>query len=658
MSGYAKLPPSLVDYFDAPRGYSGHFGWLCGYSASEDFLESALDRFTGLNKAARAHHGHIKLALFLDAGNRFISPLTVPGVMHCQMSAAPPLNLLHAKVAILGFKPHDEQHGWRLRLLVSTGNWTRQSLEESLDLVWCLDLSAEALHQPGEAWRQSCADFRAAQALFDEIAGWCDTSLLSLTINDQPTLSSLARREVESWLSQCRKYARGTPRLVDNRRTSLFSQLKRWLSDAERQGKRNYLAMGSGFYEGGNGSAPLVPEKIVQLLQETAALTHSAQIDLYVNPHACQAVAQRVEALQAQGITIRPPAQLRQVERTLHAKFIFSANHRSVSDMLTRGWLYLGSGNLTGPGFMQRMKPAVGNLEAGVFFCPDRLAKTPAGKQPAENTLSWLLPIQSDSDCDDLSIPLQAGEEMTERPPHYAPPISGLLWQPGARNQGLLSPPSASPITITVLDMAGVPCPEVTQGFVWQGEMPRSVSIRWQSEGVSFGADIPVMDELGRIAATPLRQLNLDEVLWQLTHFPQPPDLDVVDPEGEQAGLLPDMLQSHPDDMSLTSQPIRQVMSLIEGIAECQTRLSEDQWLYWCRSLEQTLLQASGNADLARFTDLGINPLSALKAAPFRPAFAEDDDSLPGQDYLQMLRRIETAWGVSDLYAFTETANE
>lgn len=649
---------SLVDYFEAPRGYSGHFGWLCGYSASDDFLASALERFTGLSKAARAHLGQSKLALFLNAHNAPISPIEVPGVVHCQMRTPPPWKLLHAKVAILGFKPHDEQHGWRMRLLVSTGNWTRQSLEESLDVAWCLELSAAALHAPGPDVQQSCADFRAAQTLFDEIAIWCDTSLLSLTVNNQPVLSSLARQEVESWLAQCRKHARGTSRLVDNRKKSLFSQLKSWLSARERAGKRNYLAMGSGFYEGGTGSSTSVPQKIVQLLQDEAVLTNTAKIELYVNPHACQGIARQAEALKQQGITLRLPAQPTRIERLLHAKFIFSANHRTANDMLTRAWLYLGSGNLTGPGFMQRMKPAVGNLEAGVFFCPERMIKTAVRKQATDIALSQLLPIQSDHDGADLDFPLSAGQEMDERPPHFAPPISGLQWQTTGEDKGLLSPTSTPATDIIVLDTAGAPCPPLSQGFIWQGDMPRSVTLCWTAGAMTHRATIPVIDELGRIAATPLRRLNLDEVLWQISHFPQTPDMEEVESQGAQGDLLLNSEHSWHDETASTSQPIRQMMALIENIADCQTNLAEHQWLYWCRSLEQTLMQASGNPEIARFTDLHINPLSALKAAPFRPIFAEDDHSQAGQDYLQMLSRIETAWGVSDLCAFPETVNE
>jgi len=652
MADVSKLPPSLADYFDAPEGYKGHFGWLCGYSATDDFLENAVDRFSCLNHAARANHGQIKLALFLDAGNKPICAADVPGVLHCQMKSAPPLKLLHAKVAILGFKPNQPEDAWRLRLVVSTGNWTKETLTESLDLVWCLDLSSDALDNVTDDIKQSCADFRAAQNLFEEIASWCDTSLLALKINDRLTTGGLARQDVNAWLNTCRKYAHGKPRLTDNRKRSLFRQLKSWLEQPAVAGKRNYLAMGSGFYEEGRGDKSLVPQKIIQLLQDEDLLTKKPEIDLYVNPEACQAVASNVAKLREQHITVRPPSQLAKPERTLHAKFIFSANYRNVSDTLTQCWLYMGSGNLTGPGFMQRMKTGVGNLEAGVFFSPERLARTRVGKLAPEKTLTWLLPIQSEIDCDALQMPIQAGQAMEERSPHFAPPITWLEWKPLADGQGSLHSPGLPENKITVLASAGTSCPLVQQGFLWQGEMPRWVNIIWQSDNGTESAKIPVIDTLGRIAATPLRPLELEEVLWQLCSFPHTPDMDFADSTSALTTTTASSFALNSDNQPVSSQSVRQVMALIEGIAERQTTLPESQWLYWCRSLEQALVQASENSDIIRFTDLGINPLSPLKEAPFRPVYAENDQSDKGQDYLQMLMRIEQAWGVDSLAHF------
>src|SRR5215207_9116290 len=126
-------PCSLAQLFDPPDGYHGIFGWICGYSADAGFLEDAAERFSGLTKAQRAHQGRMVLAVMLDPGNPQILPSEVPGVLHLPVKSPKlPFRLLHAKVAVLGFQRPD---GFLVRVIVTTGNWTRQTLEESLDLV-------------------------------------------------------------------------------------------------------------------------------------------------------------------------------------------------------------------------------------------------------------------------------------------------------------------------------------------------------------------------------------------------------------------------------------------------------------------------------------------------------------------------------------------
>ena len=97
-------PPSLAQHFDAPEDYTGHFGWLCGYSADAFFLDDATERFTRLTHSQRAHQGRIALAVFLDPGNPPISLLEAPSVAHLPIkdNADKPFKLLHAKVALLG----------------------------------------------------------------------------------------------------------------------------------------------------------------------------------------------------------------------------------------------------------------------------------------------------------------------------------------------------------------------------------------------------------------------------------------------------------------------------------------------------------------------------------------------------------------------------
>src|SRR5687768_11642540 len=112
-------PLSLAQHFEPPEEYTGVFGWVCGYSADSQFMENAAGRFTRQTPGQRAFVGRIALALMLDPGNPQITPIDVPGVLHLPIKAdAKPFCLLHAKVAILGFRHSAKPRPWHVRLLV------------------------------------------------------------------------------------------------------------------------------------------------------------------------------------------------------------------------------------------------------------------------------------------------------------------------------------------------------------------------------------------------------------------------------------------------------------------------------------------------------------------------------------------------------------
>jgi hypothetical protein len=138
-------PSSLAQLFP-PGEHQGVFGWVCGYSADAGFLEDAIERFSALTQAQRAHQGKVMLAVMLDPGNPQIAPSEVPGMLHLPVKSPElPFLLLHAKVAVLGFQCGDR---FLMRAIVTTGNWTRQTLEESLDLAWHIDVASKAKTKP------------------------------------------------------------------------------------------------------------------------------------------------------------------------------------------------------------------------------------------------------------------------------------------------------------------------------------------------------------------------------------------------------------------------------------------------------------------------------------------------------------------------------
>jgi hypothetical protein len=163
--------------------------------------------------------------------------------------------------------------------------------------------------------------------------------------------------------------------------------------------------------------------------------------------------------------------------------------------------------------------------------------------------------------------------------------------------------------------------------------------------------DVPVVDEFGRIAAVVASKLEIEEAWWQLASFPMPP-------EDEEAGSDADdtvPMRSSSEDPSpgagphVASYPIREMMMLIEQIAEKQTEVDPSDWTLWCSRLQQTLTLSGDSGAVDAFRKLGINPLSALRDPAFRPLFAESRATLEGQRYDEALTAVEETWKVKNL---------
>ena len=661
------FPLSLAQHFDAPAEYRGAFGWICGYSADAAFLNDAAERFTRSTLGQRAHGGYVSLALILDPGHPAIGPVDVPGLAHLPIRHLPgrPFRLLHAKVAVLGFRHESGDGRWRIRLLVSTGNWTRQTLEESLDLAWSIEIESGELNSRNEDLQLRCADLKAAWSMLGSLHQLFDLRVLDASSAHGIGETAQAKNQLTEWVSQCSVQAGKTIRFIDNRHASLFQQLVPRVKTVAGESRRNYLAMGSGFFESSpqttGGAVPNVLDAIVTRLTNESLLTKSGSIDLFVNPAGCQAVASSLEAIIDRQWTVRCASPMPQwfgpnTQRSLHAKFIFSARENESSNRCTSAWLYLGSGNLTGPGFIEAMSRDRGNLEAGVIFAPDNLQWYPQPRIDPRILVTNLLPIQWDTELS-RGTSLAAGADMPEQgTPFVAPPIAWLTWLE-ADTGGYLEGSQVLPEDLCVLDGAGDPCTKHQKGFWWQECKPRQVRVRWQDEDQERECLIPVMDEFGRLAATDLTRLDFDEAWWALVGFPAVRDVVDGGPDDDEESIQ-QTSNNNSSEPIIPAYPIRQMMELVENIAAKQTGITPADWTAWCARLEQTLSQIADSPVLAYFHTLGLNPLSPLSVAAFRPSFAETADSAEGRLYEAALARINEKWGTKDLLTIGEAHNE
>lgn len=308
--------------------------------------------------------------------------------------------------------------------------------------------------------------------------------------------------------------------------------------------RRNYVAMGSGFFQTPTDgeSIPSVLTRIVGKLQDESVLTQNPGIDVFVNDRNWQAVANALPAFADKGWTVRKAYKHEDIfgegtARDLHAKFILSGNEKQ-SNNCTSPWLYIGSGNLTEPGFLNASSRHAGNLEAGVIFGTNDLYWRPARNLPSDRVIPNILPVRWD-DADILTV-----EHKPEPGPPFeqrkvvcvAPPVSYLFWR-GTNETGVLSPEDAKS-SIAVLDGVGKECDRDPNGnYIWPGKCPNQVVVCWQTEDSQKNcAPVPVLDESGRISGTPLQPIEVDDAWRQLENFPMVPD--DVDDEYVQDGEM------------------------------------------------------------------------------------------------------------------------
>ncbi len=408
--------------------------------------------------------------------------------------------------------------------------------------------------------------------------------------------------------------------------------------------------MGSGFYESAAAThadaVPKVIDQIVSCLQGDSGgpkyLTKWPCVDIFVNPFACQAVSQSLVAInERKWWCVRPAADpVRESQnRSLHAKFIYSAFCREDIDTYSSGWLYLGSGNLTSAGFAQRAAVNAGNLEAGVLLAVEKMDS---------KTLQQRLPVQWDTEVEQGKP--EAGANMEERETSFvAAPVAYFLYSEDTNCWLTPYPPESS--DFEVRDSNGSWMSVNAQGRInWSSTAPLSVNVRWKEGHLQHEADVPVMDQHGRLCARPLRPLvNVEEVWWQLEDFPSTSEDGTPDEEAlDGRGLTPNGGEKKAPSLA-ASYPIRAMMQLLENIAAKQTQLHQADWSTWCNRLEQTLVQAKDTEAVLFCRALDLNVLGPLWHPPFRPAYAENEDTLECQRYKAALGRIQAAWGMSDL---------
>ena len=595
---------SLLSCFTPPDDFHGDFGWVSGFTGHPDVLEEVANRFT---HGARRRQASV--AVFLHPADQHL-PMRRGILVPFRRTDVPlPFQLLHAKVAVLHF---NGKKGSLLRLVVSTGNWTHDPLETSLDLFWIVEW-----RQDQENDRQVAADILAAAEMFEWLRGFFDSAVLDLDIG-----GSRAEDGLRQAIRLLPKTKLPPSRFLDTRRRALQPQVIEHLS-AKGVVKRSRLIMGSGYFEAGEDAEVGVLRTFLQDLIEARLATRNCEVDVVLNAESCQGLVAQKEALVNTGWKLRPPYAAHFPGAKLHAKFLFGAGGGT---FCRNPWCYIGSGNLSRIGFTRAVRGG-GNLEAGVVFVPEGYVNW---KGHDENSLASRLPINLEATVDPGNLkvgdPFEALGNAAE-----VPPVSYLRWCDGK----LSLPDPSQDFPELKVRLRGYPDIRLPIDIA---EAPSSALL------LPMLAEVPVLTEQGFVLP-PLGPKRVEDVLLELLFFPhQAPE----ERDAEYAGDVVGEEDTVTPIGETGDYPSRRMMRLIVRMTECQTKIEHVDWECWVNRVDDLLnaLTVPEAEMIAAFRDYDIDAVGALLHQTFLPGGLKPAEFARLKDVID---RVRERWGLAGL---------
>lgn len=633
---------TLLDAFSPPEGLVATGGVLVSMTATVDFLEEAMVRYTGMSARQRDAAGEIAAYLFLDAGEELLGPRAVPGIFQFAPSPDAPRRLLHAKLALLSFGTRRTGGPAVVRLVVTTGNWTQTSARRQLELAWSIDVPAVGSGRSAPA--RDRVDLAAAARFVEALSARYENPKHA---GDGRGGDALLRRYDEVLRAAIpKKGSTLRPRFFHSLKTPLLAHIETRLGRAGAA-ERNALLCGSGSFEQKLPPGGLeVFNRLADLIVEPAGRSPgvgSARLDriagktLVLDPNAAGAVALwKRQAKKARWRLRGARAPEGQVQRRkLHAKFIFvgaEANGRCA------GHLYLGSGNLSKRGLIlpPNGKGGPGNIEAGVFL---KVASMRSEK------LAEALCLDRSEVLDDENLkmgaepPSEAGLKPTVKPP---PLIVvrvdqrglALGWSPSARK--------GVKVKLSWRDGQSA-CVAVGTPFVaFDGGVPATIHVTLGDDAW----DVPVVGSDGSICRIPLPpSTGFEEGLLRLTGFPavweEAPadpttDVEVTEPDPPDGGQQP----PNSRNAAPGSYALHAAAMLVEQLAQVVERLSPAELLDFVRHLQLEAPGAFPERQVADWRELRHDFLAVLAAPGFLRLASEE----ARRRLERALRAIAKAW--------------
>jgi len=634
----AKPNPTLSALFAPPAAASdgsepelhGIGGVLCAYSADAQFLEHALLRFTRVPAGSRLARGSVDFTLLLDPKHLMLGPEAVAGLMVLRprddIKRPHRFAAMHAKVALLAFGPARLGSPTHYRLIVSTGNWTRASARHLIEMVWSVDVV------PGVSSLADLGEIHAAAAFLRTLLT-CYQSQSPAATQAHRLIGQALTHALQPKRSQPVRFLSTLPWRDGGKAMSVWKQLRQRLSDDADAS--NYLICGSGSYERltDPSKPPEVLTRIITELKEKGGLTQSPMLQLVVNPGSKDQVIASYRNGTRSDWELHIPKDVAHDRTQLHAKFLFIA--KRYQDSLRNPWLYLGSSNLTHPGFLS--DPPTGNVEAGVLI--------PAPQIEHMREQSRYLPVGPLLKPKDLA-PLDG--ELSEEPPQESDAPACPVVAFSVLSGGLLrvhwDPEVPVSTSIETLGPAGertVLAPGQAN-LRWAEPIPRCLEVRWDDHACK----IPYLDESGQYLRQVAPIASFASWLEQLRRWsdPDPAEEDLQDDDGDGDGTddIAAVAAARMDDPSLSRDfPARTAMMLVEEIAERNGEVSEAQAADWLHYLGH-MLQNVPPAWVTGWQDLRVNFLRALQSPEgFAPDWKCRDK------YNALIDAVASAWGLA-----------
>lgn len=625
---------TLLDVFVPPDGMVGHSAALVAMTGAEDFLEAAVQRFTGLRPRQRAELGNVLVYLMLDghaSASRpsVLPPGRIPGLHELYPRSIGPGSLLHAKLALLAFAASRTGGPCHLRLAVLSANFTYMSATQQLELVWVVDVPLDGTARPQER-----TDVTAAATFVRE--------LIERRFYQEEGSLPLKQRRLTSRLDSLLAVAtelepsNQDPRFTHSLDRPLYEQIRECFQEGV-EAPRNLLLCGSGFYEEPTTKAR--KPDVFKKLEDLGVFTANVRRIALVEPQEAGAVAAWAKKGPTEGWELVHPTDALARGRRLHAKFVYVGYLRD--GFASNGWLYLGSGNLSRRGLLTSGLMPEGNVECGVVFA---VADRFDGDQLARH-LFWDASSAEAVEDDEWQVG-QVGDapesaELVETPPILLATIELLpervlrpLWRPGIPNGVRAS------VAWTGSDWR--PVEREQRLALKDGDAPGSLRVRTDDSTREW--TVPVVDPAGRVCWQPPRFATYADAIAALLDFPIRPaeatddEDDIEDGGGGAVGPLRG--GGIADEKSYA---LHAAAELIEKVAALQLALPGSMLDDWLEHLDRIFRGSFPEGLVATWREHGMDVFSHLREPELRSPHLTEKQRLR---YFEVLDDTARAWGL------------